>query len=350
MTKGTDNRQRAVAALIARSSDQEAVRLLDHLGDADRACCEPLVTALRREERGAEAMELIVRHLLATERFSSLAEVHPAWILEHLREEPPRVVGIILRSLPSQHVRYLVQHLPPHIREAIPGMVESFAVPAPVLDVIRRRFERHFLPMGISRRQGRYDFSHLYFLKGKELETVLEDIGLSELAIAFSGLSGRALRAVYNRMDLKDAKRLKQRMQGFGEISPELFRQARMTVLEIEEERLGPKRMLRRLGLAALACALDDEHGRLARLIQQKLEPHDGYFLKRLRDETRPRHDRAVAAERHAIILRQIAQLAGAGRIDPIWSGFAPEGEAKGAATASGAGHSDETQTAHQLA
>jgi flagellar motor switch protein FliG len=326
----------------------KASTLLDYMSEEDRTACEPLIKLYLAEENRDQAMDLLIRHMVAAEQFSSIAEVHPAWILEHLREEPPRVVGIILRYLPSKHLRFLLKNLPPHIRERIPGMVESFAVPGPILEVIRQRLERHFLHMRICRSEERFGFEHLSYLKAEELETLIRDLGICELAIVFSGLSGKAMRTVYNRLDIKEARRLQSRMKELSDVSPQLFRQARNALLEIEGEHLGPQRMLTRLGLAALASAVGQECERVIRLIQQKLSPHDGYLLKRLANEMKPRGDGGVATERRDIILGLVASLAREERIDSVWSRFESSDISSPAATPAVA--KEETQTAQQLA
>jgi hypothetical protein len=348
MGEYTENRQRALVALAVKSLGAEASNLLDYMSEEDRVACQSLIGLYSAEEDCEQAMDLLIRHMVAAERFSSIAEVHPAWILERLREEPPRVVGIILRYLPSKHLRFLLKNLPPHIRETIPGMVESFAVPAPILEVIRQRFERHFLPMRICRSEDRFGFEHLYYLKGEELETLIRDLGISELAIVFSGLSGKAMRAVYNRLDLKEARRLQSRMKELDDVSPKLFRQARNALLEIEGSHLGPQRMLIRLGLAGLASAAGKEYDGVIRLIQQKLSPHDGYLLKRLTDEMKLRWDGDVAAERRDIVLGLVASLAREGRIDSVWARFEPSDVPSPAASPATA--REDTQTAQQLA
>ena len=113
-------------------------------------------------------------------------------------------------------------------------------------------------------------------------------------------------------------------MNELEDVSPELFRQTRYNVLEIEENRLGPKRMLMRLGLAALASTIDASNDRLVKLIQQKLSPHDGYFLKRLIDEKKVRRGADVTSERQEIVLQVVVSLAREGRIDRMWVRFDP--------------------------
>ncbi len=322
MDSASNIRQKVVAALAVRKSGDAAADILDYMSDADQEACAPLINTFVAEPGRELAMEQLIRQMVASERFSSIAEVHPAWILEYLRNEPPRVVGLILRSLPSRHVRYLLEHLPPMLRERIPNMVESFAVAKPVLDLIRRRFEGHFLPMRISRNVAHPGFEHLYFLKSDDLSEVIREAGLMELAIALSGMSAKTLHMIYNRLDLKDAKRLQRRIRDLHGISTELYRQARMNLLEIEGRHEGSERMLASVGLAALACAAGAGDERLLRLVQQKLPPLDGYLLKRFVDERRARANEQIAVERRKIIEDIVGLLAVEGKISPEWRSF----------------------------
>ena len=195
MNNGAKNRQMIVAAMAVLGEGESAACLADYMSDADRPLCASLIDMYASEGNCGAKLEQLVRQIAASEKFSSLSEVHPAWILEKLRDESPRVIGIILRYLPSQHVRYIVSNMHPMLRARVPNMVESFAVQAPVLDVIRRRFESHFLPMRVSRTIDCFEFENIYYLKGPDLAELIREVGLAELAIALTGMSGQALNA-----------------------------------------------------------------------------------------------------------------------------------------------------------
>ncbi|MFH1829444.1 MAG: hypothetical protein ABH871_01540 [Pseudomonadota bacterium] len=325
MSLQSNIRRRAFSALAVRRDGENAKSLLDYMSERESSACEDLIERFEKQVDRDQALEQMIRQMVASERFSSLAEVHPAWILEALKAEPPRVVGLILRSLPSNHVRYLLEHLPPMLRERIPNMVESFAVDPMVLEVIRRRFEANFKPMRVSRLVVHPGFEYLYFLRREELSELVRDIGLWEMAIALSGMSQKALHMIFNRLDLKDAKRLKRYIDGMKRISTELYRQARFNLLEIEGQHEGSERMLFSIGLVALACAAGENDKPFLELLMQKLEPGDGYLLKRFMDERRRRINEAVATERQTLILRLVAQLASDGRISAEWRRFSPD-------------------------
>jgi hypothetical protein len=327
MQPRTDIRHRIFAALAVMSEGEGALRFLDYVGERDREALASLIPLYAGEGQEGLDLDQFVRHLVASEHFSSIAEIHPAWILEHLRGEPPRVVGLILRSLPSRHVRYLLEHLPPMLRDRMPNMLESFAVARPILELMRRRFERHFLPMRVTRSIEHPGFEHLFFLRGEELAELIRDVGLQELAIALSGMSSKVLHLIFNRLSLKDAKRLQRRIKGLSGVSTELYRQARGNVLETEGQHEGAERMLLSVGLVALACAMDREHEHLAKLLMQKIAPADGYLLKRFMGERKLRGGAEVAEQRRAMILGIVGVLAAEGRISQEWRRFAPDAE-----------------------
>ena len=325
MTAASGTRHRIFAALAVRELGREAARLLGCLSESQARAAAPLIESYSSDPAGPMAMDSLIAQMAASERFSSIAEIHPAWLLERLTGEPPRVVGIILRALPSSHVRYLLKNLPPMLRDRVPSMVESFAVRPEVLEIIRRRFEANFLPMRISKRVSHPGFEHLYFLKTGEIEALVRELGLVELAIALSGITGKALHMIFNRLDLKDAKRLQAKIKGLKSISPELYRQARLNILKIEGRHEGPEKMLISAGLAALASAMGSGHAEPAGLMQQKMPPSDAYLLKRFLDETRLAKNPKVDAERQAMVLRTVAELSADGRISPEWRRFDPD-------------------------
>lgn len=322
MENGSENRLRVVAALAVLREGEGAAMLTDYMSDEEKSSfATKAETFLHLDERDFRAQQF-VRQMVAQEKFTSLAEIHPAWILERLKEESPRIIGIILRALPSRHVSFILKNMPPMLRAQVPHVVESFAVAAPILEVVRKRFERHFLPMRVSKSTQNAGFENLYYLKEDELRELIRDVGLTELAMALSGLPGKTLVAVYNRLDIKDAKSLKRKVGEVKGNPHELFRQARATILEVDGLHIGPEKMLVKIGLAALAKAVDSEHETLVRLLQQRLSPAEGYLLKRFIDERRMRVNSRIAEIRRNLVLDSIVFLAKEGRIDPFWKGL----------------------------
>ncbi len=352
MDHGLNNRQRIVAAMSVLGDGEEAAALAHFMCEGDASAHATLVGRYSREKDRELAMKRMVKNLTSLDSFSSLAEIHPAWILEKLKEEPPRIIGIILRFLPSNHVRYILKNLSPIICKQVPNMVESFSVHPDVLDTIRRKFEGNFLPMRISRLIGNPGFENLYYLKESELEDLFVELGLTELAIALSEMSPNVLKIIYNRLDIKEAKKLKARIDALPpEVAPEFVRQAKATFMKLESERVGSKQFLKTIGLGAFADAMDEDSVDLMRLILQRLDPKDGYKLKRLVDERRIRQNFVSSEQRREMVLGAVRFLAQEGRVDKVWLGEIEDGgdDIEKRPTESDPWE-EETKTLHQLA
>lgn len=320
--KRSDNRLRTVAALAILKNPANQACLADFAAGPDSEEIRKLAEVFLEDEECTSKMDVLLSQMIASEKFTSLAEIHPAWLLERLKNETPRVIGVILRSLPSKHVRYIVNELPPVLRAQIPNLVESFAVPAPVLKVILERFESHFLPMRSPRSVSNPGFENIYYLKGEELLEVAREAGINELAVAFGRMPNKALHVIYNRLALKDAKRLQKRVRGLQEVSYGFSQSARQNILAVEDGRIGADKMLLDLGIAALGSCLTDQEAGISDLVMQKMEPSLAYLLKRSIDEYRHRSSGSLIEERRASVIKIIVELSDEGKIDSSWKAF----------------------------
>lgn len=260
-----------------------------------------------------------LKALCAQEGFSGIAEIHPAWLLEILKKESPRVIGVVLRHLPSKHVRYLLEHLPKRVTMELPKLVEAFYVPTEVLRVVRRRVERHFVPMRISHQIDLLTFSQLYYLKIEELECLFYDLGLSELALSLVGGSKEVLKIVLNRFMIREAKEVLKRIKSYPGEARWFLQDARYSVLELGRKELGCRRFLDELGLRALAKAVKDVHSDRVEALWQKMAPEQAYLLKRYLDESREERSSEKKHKRQQWVLDHVRRLSEEGLIDSFW-------------------------------
>ena len=320
-----DNRIHAMALLAVLDGGERARDLCAFLSDEERDRGEAaIIRFLEVHEDSGEALKMRLKALVSSDTFSGIAEIHPAWILEAIRYEPPRIMGVIMRYLPSRHVRYILERLPTDVKDRIPKLIESFAVPQDVLAIIRQRFEARFLPMRTSKVLAHFELEHLYYLKGDELEVLCRELGMCELALALIGMSGQMVRVVLNRLNLKDAKHLNTRIDELTRSSRELRQQARYALLEIDEEASSSDELLIDIGLASLSRALVNvEEGVIERMCQ-KLEPRVASVLRRCIADSVSSTPPALITERTALVLSSIARLAREDRVDSQWARFAP--------------------------
>jgi hypothetical protein len=320
-----DNRIHTMALLAVLDGGERARDLCAFLNDDERPTGEAAVERfLEVHEESGEVLRTRLTGLVSSESFSGIAEIHPAWIMEAIKDEQPRIMGVIMRYLPSRHVRYILERLPAEVKDRIPKLIESFAVPQDVLAVIRHQFEARFLPMRISKALSHFGLEHLYYLKGEEVEALCAELGMCEMALALDGMSEKMVRVVLNRLKLKDAKRLHERMVELSKASPELKRQARYAILEIDDDASGPDELLVSIGLSCLSRSLVDLGDGVVERMCQKLDPRVSSVLKRCIADNASSTSPGLIEGRKSLVLSSIARLAAEGRIDSQWARFAP--------------------------
>lgn len=313
-----------LAALALREGYGEAQALAHAAGPSLK---EPLQAALapfagKPEAELKQAMEARLKTLATREAFLGIAEIHPAWLVESLKKESPRVIGVILRHLPSKHVRYLLEHLPRRIVLKLPKLVESFYVSSDILKIVRGRFERQFVPMRVSHQIDCFEFSHLHCLKIEELEVLLDSLGLSELALALVHSAKKILRTVVHRFGIGEGREILNRVKRFRGQPAWLIREARYSVLSQKGKGQGTGAFLRELGFLSLAKSFGSEDGELFEPLKQKLAPPEAYLLKRsLEEQFAAFSPKAVERStlRQAFVLDHLRELCEAGKIDPLW-------------------------------
>ncbi|PIR25478.1 MAG: hypothetical protein COX62_06865 [Deltaproteobacteria bacterium CG_4_10_14_0_2_um_filter_43_8] len=261
---------------------------------------------------------------IAASKFSGLAEIHPAWMLEKIKQEPPRIIGIILRYLPSQHVRYIIQNLSEEIRAELPDMVEAFSVDKKLLEIIRLRFEQLFPSLHLARAKKEFRFEDLYSLSHLDLETLFIDWGMQELALALRRVSKRVRHVLFNRLPLKDAKKIHDRLKGEEHYSEKLYHEACLTVLEVSGDHVGSKQFFLELGIAAFARAFSKEDKEIFDFLKLKIKPEYAHLLKRFLKQSVERHHSDDLEERRQMILFRVSALAIKHQIDPSWSACRP--------------------------
>lgn len=306
-------RLETILCLALLESREETDRIISFLGTREEGAARELLETL-----AGTNVAMRLKALAARDDFSGIADIHPAWLVEALKRESPRVIGVILRHLPSKHVRHLLEHLPKRIVLKLPKWVEAFYVPNDVLDIIRKRFERHFVPMPSTHRIHRFEFQHLTFLSIGEIETLSRDLGLSEVALALVGADSRVVKMIVNRFATADGKILLERTRQFRGEEAWLLKEARYSILEIPDSRFGADDFLKELGLRVIAKAFGPKET-FFEALKQKLSPEQAAVLKRGIDERRDGFHALQAKRRQESILKHVKDLCGRDKISKMW-------------------------------
>ena len=311
--------RREVIACLAAAHDSAQASRLPMFGPSNEE--EILKNAIddfaytSEDERLNQIVDRL-KFLVAQEEFVGLGEIHPAWLVEALSKESPMIIGIILRYLPSKQVRYIIEHLPKRIKNKLPQLIDSFAVPAPILKIIRGRFERQFISHQSPRDIDEFDFDHVCFLKSTDLEILFRDLGIQEMAMALKGVDRRSLNILFNRLSIDEARSLQQRIRSLLDISPPLLKDAKYTVLEMSLSETSPEDLLMDIGLNAFARAITKHDINILPVIKQKLSPRLGYTLKRYIDQHMSSNLKEVSDKRKETILGRVEALVKAGSIE----------------------------------
>lgn len=251
--------------------------------------------------------------------FANISEIHPAWLLDILSEESPRVVGVLLRYLPSSHVRYLIERLPKRIKNKLPTLIDAFAVPPEILGVIQGKLEARFAGFTVATGGvgSEFGFADIPFLKSSELKSLFVDIGIHELAMAFKGMDRNIISIVLNRLPVEDAHLLQQRIRSLTDVHPILTRDAKYSVLQMNTAGSTPTDLFfEEMGFISFAKALQKGEEEIFLSMKYKLEPRRSYLLRRYIDQYTSGSPASVASLRKELILERIGALSRSGAID----------------------------------
>lgn len=310
-----------VLALALRENPAEAGSLLAYASADHQADGASVLASLQ----SAGEMDQYLRALRAREGFSGLAEIHPDWLLEVLQEESPRVIGVVLRYLPSKQVRVLLERLPPRVRLKLPKMIEAFYVPGEILEMIRSRLERRFVPIRVSHQSQLFRFEHLVYLKVEEMDVLFRDLGLSELALAFVGSSRKVLQTILNRFNIGDAKEILRRLRPIQGEAKWFVQDAKYSILELNGKSLGVELFLIHLGLLSLAKGAVGTDPVFANAFRQKLALESAREFKQFLDEKQLARAPEREAKRQDWILNHVRRLCAEGKIEAPWAEFENE-------------------------
>lgn len=299
MNRAMDKRQETVAKLVAIFGAANIAKFAQK--SEEKLYSNGSFKGISKEEGLSSIKE---DRMVVGDSLSNAAQIHPAWIVKELENESPKVIGIVLRWLPSSHVRFILDNLPKRVKMALPKLVESFSVPAPILRMIRSSFEKKFgaISNGTSEVNS---FGDVVNLKLGDLEMLFKDLGIHELALAFNNVEFSAMKVLLNRMSITTARALQQRIKDVAEADESILKDARYTILEVALDQEDIDKLLIDVGLAAFSKAIDDPE--MYSALKLKLDPVASYVLKRYVDQYAGLGK--LTKERQAIVMDRIRLL-----------------------------------------
>ena len=284
-----DSRLKVVVYIASLSDEENAFELYRFVPEAFE---KPLVEATRqllsipkKERRRMVVGEL--KKLIQSQRVHSLGDIDPGWFLEVLKNERPQTIGLILRNLPGEQAKFILDHLPSSLRKKLPKTEDCLKTPQELVEMIRTRFETQFPHLSVPEKTDEINLHHLYFVKTEELLGFFRDLGIDQLAKAFKGIHKTAFKALLNRLPIKDAKEMQTRVKTLEKVSKRELREAQMLLLNLPIETIDPDLLFLEVGMVFFSRAISRQDTEFIRALEYKLPPKWGYLLKRYVDANR---------------------------------------------------------------
>ena len=282
------------------------------------------------------SLEMIQSHSERDLRFPLLDEVHRlshqkpyqgvhemdgSWILHYLKQEKPAVIGLILKHLPADKVYQILNRLDPELRSQLPESDALDRVPDEVIDIVRRRFERQLVHFQKPRQSRKLNFSCVRSLSGHDLKTLIRDLGVDILSLAFQGVNERSLIELVKNLDEEDAEFLFEKFNQHRSANRGDIKAAQLEILGLSLSFDGGSDLIMEAGVQRLARAMTSAYEDMIVVLQHKLPMKSGYQFKRYVDDYRnDQHPESVALKLQELIVLRIYELSKSGQIDEHWS------------------------------
>ncbi len=262
-----------------------------------------------------------------TERSPALPvhQIHPGWILEIVKAESPRIIGLVCRYLPGNHVRYLIENLPREQRDKLPTLSESFGMPAELMEGVKAFLASRFFHGTPPNPEEQFSVRHIPWMSAKDLRRLIRELGYRELRSAFSGLRLQAIKALLTRFPLDEAKVIREHIESGPPVPAALRKRAQEHIVALNLAVARAEQLPIEIGLSVLADAVQAKD--MAKNMEWiegvvvRLEPSEGYALRRYVREAigRQRPEQSVA--RGQDLMAVIRDLAERGEIAQYWQG-----------------------------
>jgi len=235
----------------------------------------------QREAEFAAARE----HAQDDQLVSMLYLADPGWISESLKGETAAAVGILLPKVPKSRVGSVLKDLPKETRRDLKKLKLKKISPA-IRHLIRIRAERPFPRINLALLKEDDVVKKIKDLDGPQLLKTFHELGISEMAMAFSQVQRSALRAIINRLRTVDAKELKQRIKESGEFTRNQQKEAQLHILSLDFDKMNPEQVVQEIGFGVFSKAFGPEDAEIIEYFIHRLPPRSGYVLKRYLDDS----------------------------------------------------------------
>jgi hypothetical protein len=318
-------RDQALVVLGTLFEKNELENLLQYLPDERQEELAPRA-AMLREMPGKERVKFALNRLktfLDPAYVEKIDEIHPSWIASYIENEPPALAGMILKSLPSRYVPRILSamddKLVGEVRRVVKQLNPSPRVRDLLLLILVRRFNLINRLSGI----GCDPFEMLFFLNSNELMVLIEEMGVSELAMACQNLPDKDFDYICRKLPDKLQEKVQLKLEQYSDIDPERIRRARRCFLHMKDEKYYEKgQLVAFTALHILTLALCDVPEQRVNFLAYKLPIKTGMLLRHLIGESKNPPPPEEVAESRREIMEKIVYLSEIDRIRSLWKHY----------------------------
>lgn len=253
-----DSCDSACLALSCLENFTEALDLLPFLPKSRAEKYASQLDQLKNQDRKSRKQHLLdmLRRISAHEEIS-LSKIHHDYLLDEILKEPPHLVAILLRSMPAETVRELMENMPKDFLDSMPSMADTCAVDPELLKSIRFKFKESFLK--------KYQYSDetltsaekvLLASDVRKISKMLKATGVAELSLAFMTLPENTSQALSTYLSPEDSVGLREKMTRLrGKVQQERLKKAQSHLLALDLSKTEGVLLTTDMGLYLLARA-----------------------------------------------------------------------------------------------
>src|SRR5262249_51088943 len=195
------DRQQAFLLVTALKEGEEALQLLDFVAEARGAGVREVLDGLIKlpKKTRDEDFPRVLARLSPQGKVSLFSHADAGWIVDALKGESPLVWAPVFRELPRAKVGKVLSELPKELRKQIKAMVNN--IPAePVWNLLKQKLEGRFPRVSREVLENSGPFESFRNLTADQLVQLMREVGLAEMALAFSKVDKTATRAILHRL------------------------------------------------------------------------------------------------------------------------------------------------------
>lgn len=246
-----------------------------------------------------------MRELREPESSHYLHHVHDDWLVSFLIQETPEMVALILRNLPGDRIKSLLEKMPEDFKAKLPKMGETFALSPDLVQLIQKRFEDSFILDRAKPQLDHLEFEDLVWVDPQSLQNVFKEAGYREIAIAIQTVSQKAQQVILERLSVIDRGRVEYHLKQTGSgATKKRIETAQNHLVHPKVGSQGAEDFVTSLGLLVYAkCLLARDLDDLT-IIKRKMAKPQAEKLQRFVDEAVAGQSEATVVEfRHEILM-----------------------------------------------